>query len=118
MTRGSVTRSELHLHLEGAVEPETLREMDPSLSLDEIRAELQYSGFAGFIRSYIWVNRKLRGPADYALIARRLFERLASQCVGYAEVTLSAGVILWKQQDLDAIFDALAQEASHSPVPI
>ena len=113
-----MTRAELHLHLEGAVESETLKELDPTLSDDELRTALEYSGFAGFIQSYVWVNRKLRGPADYALIARRLFERLAAQNISYAEVTLSAGVILWKQQDLGAIFDALANEAARSPVPI
>ena len=110
--------AELHLHLEGAIEPETLREMDPSITPDEIAAALSYSDFTGFIQSYIWVSRKLRGPADYALAARRLFEQLASQGVQYAEVTLSAGVILWKKQDLAAIFGALAGEAARSPIPI
>jgi len=111
-------RSELHLHLEGAVEPETLKELDPTLSDEELRAALAYSDFAGFIQSYVWVNRKLRGPADYALIASRLFQRLASQGICYAEVTLSAGVILWKKQDLGAIFGALTKEAARSPVPV
>jgi adenosine deaminase/aminodeoxyfutalosine deaminase len=113
-----MARAELHLHLEGAVERETLRELDPALSDDELRAALTYSDFSGFIQSYVWVNRKLRGPADYALIARRLFERLAAQGICYAEVTVSAGVILWKKQDLGAIFDTLANEAARSPVPI
>jgi adenosine deaminase/aminodeoxyfutalosine deaminase len=113
-----MARAELHLHLEGAVERETLRELDPALSDDELRAALTYSDFSGFIQSYVWVNRKLRGPADYGLIARRLFERLAAQGICYAEVTVSAGVILWKKQDLAAIFDTLANEAARSPVPI
>ncbi len=113
-----MTRAELHLHLEGAVEPETLKELDPSLSDEELRQALSYTDFAGFIQSYIWVSRKLRGPADYALIARRLFERLAAQGICYAEVTLSAGVILWKKQDLGAIFNALAKEAERSSIPI
>jgi aminodeoxyfutalosine deaminase len=111
-------RSELHLHLEGAVEPQKLKELDQSVGDEELHATLAYSDFAGFIQSYVWVSRKLRGPADYALVARRLFERLGSQGICYAEVTLSAGVILWKQQDLGAIFDALAREAARSPVPV
>ncbi len=118
MAHVAVKTAELHLHLEGAVERETLKELDPSLTDDDLRTALTSSDFAGFIQSYVWVNRKLRGPADYALIARRLFERLASQNISYAEVTVSAGVILWKKQDLAAIFDALANEAARSPIPI
>jgi adenosine deaminase/aminodeoxyfutalosine deaminase len=113
-----MTRAELHLHLEGSIEPETLKELDPALTDEEIRAAFAYTDFTGFIQSYVWVNRKLRGPADYALVARRLFERLAAQNICYAEVTLSAGVILWKKQDLNAIFDALVAEAARSPIPI
>lgn len=111
-------RYELHLHLEGAVEAETLKELEPSLSSEEIAAALQYSDFEGFIQSWVWVNRHLRSPSDYALAARRLFERLAAEGIGYAEVTLSAGVVLWKKLDLPAVFDAVAGEAARSPVPI
>ena len=111
-------RAELHLHLEGSVTPATLKELDPSLTDEEIARELHYTDFDGFIRAYVWVNRKLRTPADYALIARRLFEQLAAQRICYAEVIVSAGVILWKKQDLSAVFGALAREAERSPVPI
>ncbi|MEO8097855.1 MAG: adenosine deaminase [Acidobacteriota bacterium] len=111
-------RAELHVHLEGSVAPETLKELEVSLTDEEILRELYYSDFDGFIRSYVWVNRKLRGPADYALIARRLFEKLAAEGVCYAEVIVSAGVIVWKKQDLGAVFDALADEAERSPIPI
>jgi adenosine deaminase/aminodeoxyfutalosine deaminase len=113
-----VRRAELHLHLEGSVSPATLRELEPALSDVEIARALAYNDFDGFIGAYVWVNRKLRTPADYALCARRLFAQLAAQNVCYAEVILSAGVILWKKQDLGAIFDALAAEASRSPVPV
>src|ERR1700733_5751892 len=96
--------AELHLHLEGSVEDETLLEIDPALSRDEIRAATSYADFEGFIQSYIWVNRRLNSPEHYALAARRLFERLAAEDVLYAEVTISAGGILWKQQDFGTLF--------------
>ena len=92
-----------------------MKELDPALTDEEIRSAHSYTDFAGFIQSYVWVNRKLRGPADYALVARRLFERLAAQNISYAEVTLSAGVILWKKQDLNAIFDVLAASDANQP---
>jgi adenosine deaminase/aminodeoxyfutalosine deaminase len=111
-------KAELHVHLEGSIEPATLQEIDPELTLEEIAAATKYSDFAGFIQAYIWVNRRISTPSDYALAARRLFENLASQNATYAEVTLSAGVILWKKQDLGAIFDALARESQASPIPV
>ncbi len=57
------------------------------------------------------MTRKLDSPAAYALATRRLLENLTAQHVTYAEVTLSAGVILWKEQNLEAIFRALQEEA-------
>ena len=60
----------------------------------------------------------LRTPADYALITRRLLERLAADNVVYAEINVSVGVMLWKQQAVDAVFDAVRDEAQQSPVEV
>jgi adenosine deaminase/aminodeoxyfutalosine deaminase len=110
--------AELHVHLEGSIEMATLLEIDPSLSPEEIDAATSYSDFAGFIASYVWVNRRLLTPEHYGIAARRLFNSLEAQDVVYAEVTLSAGVILWKRQDLAAVFDAVAGEAMRSRIAI
>lgn len=105
-------RAELHVHLEGSVEPGTLLEIDPSLTREEIVAATAYTDFAGFIQSYIWVNQRLRTPQHYAIAARQLFDRLASEGVVYAEVTLSAGMMLWKGQEFAPIYSALQSEAA------
>lgn len=103
--------AELHLHLEGSIEPETLRDIDSTLTSEEIAAATTYTDFDGFIQSYIWVNRRLQTPQHYAIAARHLFEKLYAENISYAEVTLSTGMMLWKGQDAAAIYEAVQHEA-------
>src|SRR6478735_3978377 len=95
---GSLPKAELHLHLEGSVEPETLHELDPQTSIEDFRALYSYADFDGFLKAFGAVGKRLRGPEDYALITRRLLEKLAAQNVRYAEIIVAAGVVIWKEQ--------------------
>jgi aminodeoxyfutalosine deaminase len=109
-------KAELHLHLEGSIEPETLHELDPAASLEDLRALYHYTDFDGFLKAFGAVVKRLRTPADYALATRRLLDRLAVQNVRYAEITIAAGVVLWKNQEFGPIFDAISGAANGSPV--
>jgi aminodeoxyfutalosine deaminase len=111
-------KAELHLHLEGTIEPETVLELDPSLDPCEVAARYRHDDFLGFLQNFKWVVEKLRTPEDYAVVTRRCLERLAAENVRYAELNLSAGVVLWKRQDLGAVFDAVEQAADDSPVVV
>jgi len=82
----SLPKAELHLHLEGSIEPETLRELGAP------EYKYQFADFAGFIEAFKWVTSYLRSPQDYALVTRHLLANLERQNVQYAEITLSAGV--------------------------
>ena len=111
-------KAELHLHLEGSVEPETLHELDPACPLAEFDALYSYTDFDGFLKAFGAVGKRLRGPEDYGLITRRLLERLESQNVQYAEIILAAGVVLWKGQDFAPIYDAVREAAAASRVRV
>ena len=45
-------KAELHVHLEGSVEPETLHELDPATPVDEFRALYRYADFDAFLKAF------------------------------------------------------------------
>jgi aminodeoxyfutalosine deaminase len=112
----TLPKAELHVHLEGSIEPETLHELDPATPVEEFRALYRYADFDAFLKTFAVIGERLRSPEDYALAARRLLERLAAQNVQYAEVIIAAGVVLWKGQEFGPIFDAIRDAARGSPV--
>ena len=107
----SLPKAELHLHLEGSIQPATVCALTAQhnilLTEDEVRQRYTYRDFAGFIDAFKWVTSFLREPRDYGLIARDLAEHLLTQGVVYAEVTLSIGVMLLRKQRPEANFEAI-----------
>jgi adenosine deaminase/aminodeoxyfutalosine deaminase len=106
--------TELHVHLEGTVDRETALLLDPALTPEAVGRAWSFNDFAGFIGCFKFVAQRLKGRADYALITRRMVESFALQGIGYAEVTLGAGVILWRGFDFDDVWRAIreAQKAA------
>ena len=107
----SLPKAELHLHLEGSIQPTAVCELTARhgivITEEEVRQRYAYHDFPEFIEAFKWVTSFLREPQDYALIARDLAEHLLSQNVIYAEVTLSIGVMLLRKQQPEANFEAL-----------
>ncbi len=109
---------ELHLHLEGAVRTETLLELSEHKSglrqkvvewMNARQAEhFRYVNFREFLAAFKIVTLLIETPQDYALATTRLIEWLAEQNVQYAEVIFAAGVVLWKKQPVDTVFEAVA----------
>jgi adenosine deaminase/aminodeoxyfutalosine deaminase len=106
-------KAELHLHLEGTVEPETLVDLShrhdaTPLSLDQAHAIYRYTDFTGFLMAFKAVTERLRTPDDYQLIAYRMLLRLAMQGVVHAEVYVAVGVIYyWGVSDFEPLFEGL-----------
>jgi aminodeoxyfutalosine deaminase len=111
-------KAELHVHLEGSVEPETLHELDPATPVEQFRGLYSYPDFDAFLRAFGAVGKLLRTPADYAHVTRRLLERLAAQNVRYAEIIVAAGVVLWKGQDFGPIFEAIREAAEGAALEV
>lgn len=104
-------KAELHLHLEGAIDPATLLELkqrhgQPG-SLAEVERLYRYSDFNGFLMAFKAVSEQLRTPEDYELITYRLMQQLKEENILHAEVYVSVGVCLWRNQDFPAIFEGL-----------
>lgn len=121
-------KAELHLHLEGTVDPLTLAELSrrhpttlPTknnrykdvrdsgrvLSEEDARALYNYKNFIGFLLAFKAVTERLRDPEDYELVTYRMIEKLAREGVIYAEVYISVGVIFWRGQEFDPLFEGM-----------
>jgi aminodeoxyfutalosine deaminase len=114
----SLPKAELHLHLEGSIEPATLLELRQNhrmegATLPEVEQLYNYSDFTGFLMAFKDVTGHLRTPDDYELITYRLMERLKSENVLHAEVIVSAGVCLWRKLDFPAMFEGLEHGRRH-----
>lgn len=123
----ALPKCELHLHLEGSVDPETLVQLshrhntllstdnnryrvDGSgdvLSESDVQQLYSYKDFQGFMMAFKSVTERLREPEDYELITYRLMQKLAAQNVLHAEIYVSVGVIHWRGQEFEPIFEGL-----------
>jgi aminodeoxyfutalosine deaminase len=115
----ALPKAEIHLHLEGSIRPETAVELaarhEVEITREAVAAPYAYSDFAGFIEAFKWVTSFLREPDDYRLIMHRLAEELIRQNVVYAEITISAGVMLRRMQNVEANFEAIVETATSVP---
>jgi adenosine deaminase/aminodeoxyfutalosine deaminase len=104
-------KAELHLHLEGAVEPATLLELrqrhGDRTTLAESEQLYSYTDFPSFLMAFKEVSAHLRGPDDFEFVTYRLMQRLKEENVLHAEIYVAVGVCLFRKQDFAAIFEGL-----------
>jgi adenosine deaminase/aminodeoxyfutalosine deaminase len=104
---------ELHLHLEGTIEPETLvalsqRHDAQPLTLADARKLYTYQNFLGFLEAFKAVTERLRTPDDYELITYNMVRALAAQGIVHAEVYISFGIIyFWKKEEVEPYVAAI-----------
>ena len=121
-------KAELHLHLEGTVDPPTLAELSrrhPTplsttnnryrniedsgrvFTEDEARALYEYKDFTGFLWAFKAVTERLRTANDYELVTYRMMQKLRAQNIVHAEVYVSVGVVQWRGQEFAPLFEGL-----------
>jgi adenosine deaminase len=93
----AMPKVELHVHLEGAIQPATLLELArrnnvtlPATGLEDLRAWYTFTGFPHFAEIYATASSCLLGPEDIELIAREFLAGQAAQNIRYSEVTYTA----------------------------
>src|ERR1700730_10254819 len=103
----SLPKAELHLHLEGSVTPQTLVELrrghGKQSTLADAESLYQYKDFSGFLMAFKTLTEDLQTPEDYELITYRLMEQLKGESVLHAEVYVSVGVCLWREQVFEGL---------------
>src|SRR5947209_8202666 len=93
----TVPKAELHVHLEGAIQPATLLTLAqrngvqlPVQTVAEMQRWFTFQDFSHFVEIFLAISRCLKTAEDYELIAYEFGANMARQQVRYAEVTFSA----------------------------
>ena len=110
----AMPKVELHLHLEGAIQPSTVLELArrnhrdlPFQDEAALRKSFAYRDFDHFIETFIMITRCLKTVEDYELIVYQLGAELARQNVRYAEVTVTPSTHYWLGIPYDAWFSGI-----------
>jgi adenosine deaminase len=94
----AMPKVELHIHLEGSIQPETLLELArknniklPASDVDGLRNWYVYRDFDHFIEIFVASCSCLRSPDDFTRITLEYGRRMAAENIRYAEVIWTPG---------------------------
>lgn len=92
----AMPKIELHVHLEGATQPETLLKIAerngiklPYSNVEALREAYSFRNFDDFLKIYLMVVGTLRTQQDFADLAYEFGSEMARQNIWYAEATFS-----------------------------
>lgn len=110
-----LAKAELHLHLEGCLTPKLLVQLaarhGEKLEPEKVTERYDTRTFPEFLELFKWATSYLRQPEDYARLSAHVTQELRNQNCLYAEITLSVGVMLLRNQDVEANFTAIVASA-------
>jgi adenosine deaminase len=95
----TMPKAEIHIHLEGAIQPETVlklaerhRMLDklPSTEVTQLKKWFTFTDFPHFVQIYMTIQDMLRTPEDFALIVYENGADMAAQNIRYRELTFTS----------------------------
>jgi adenosine deaminase len=102
-------KAELHIHLEGAIEPATLLRLAernrvalPADTVEGLQSWFTFSNFAHFVDIYLAIQSCLRSADDFSLIVYELGADMARQNIRYREATVTPYTHLLQDKGLAA----------------
>jgi adenosine deaminase len=108
--------AELHLHIEGTLEPELALSLAARnglhlrwAGLDELRRAYAFSDLQSFLDLYYELTAVLQRPEDFADLADAYFARAAAQGVVHAEVFVDPQAHLARGVPLEVVMEGLGQ---------
>nr|WP_299240707.1 adenosine deaminase [uncultured Halomonas sp.] len=112
----ALPKAELHLHIEGTLEPElmfALAERNavdlPYASVEEVRAAYDFSDLQSFLDVYYQGMSVLRGADDFFDLAMDYFRRAHDDGVVHVEISFDPQAHLTRGVDLDVQFEGLTR---------
>jgi adenosine deaminase len=108
--------AELHVHIEGTLEPElalalAARNRTPLrfAGLDELRRAYDFRDLQSFLDLYYEISAVLREPQDFADLAEAYLTRAAAQGVRHAEVFVDPQAHMARGVPLEVVFEGLGE---------
>ncbi|MFC4605694.1 adenosine deaminase [Rhodococcus kronopolitis] len=112
----STPLAELHMHIEGSLEPELIlalaernRVALPYRDLDDLRSRYEFTDLQSFLDLYFANMAVLRTEQDFADLARAYFARAAAAGVRHAEIFFNPQAHTVRGVPLRAVLDGLGE---------
>lgn len=111
----ALPKAELHLHIEGTLEPDLAIELAgrngvalPYATVDELAAQYEFDDLQSFLDLYYATMAVLRTEDDFAELTRRYLRRAAGQGVRHAELFFDPQAHVARGVSIEAVVDGIA----------
>lgn len=111
----ALPKAELHLHIEGTLEPDLVFELAgrngvslPFASVDELRSQYDFDDLQSFLNLYYATMDVLRTEDDFAELTRRYLAKASSQGVRHVELFFDPQAHTARGVRLETVVDGIA----------